>query len=85
MEVTLLHSNPCGIFTDKYHTDSIATASLPCLGGKRALLFLQCSLVPPAPGLVYPASGLVLPVLGLFYPSPVLAYPALGLFPPLSG
>ncbi len=34
---------PCGIFTDKYHRDSVATALFPCLGGKRALLFLHCT------------------------------------------
>jgi hypothetical protein len=37
MEMTLLHSNPFGIVTDHYYKDSVAAASFPCLGGKRAL------------------------------------------------
>jgi hypothetical protein len=43
MEMTLLQSNPCGISQQKYHMDLNATASFPRLGGKRAVLFLQCT------------------------------------------
>jgi hypothetical protein len=42
MEVMQQQSNPCNIITDKYHTDLNAAASLPCLGGKQVVLFLQC-------------------------------------------
>jgi hypothetical protein len=30
------------VFFIQYRTDLIATASFPCLGGKQALMFLQC-------------------------------------------